>query len=302
MKLQMITLSGDSFRMGSDRFYPDERPSHERSVASFKISAHPVTNQEFASFVEDTGYVTVAEEPLSQEEFPDLAAEDRVPGAMVFTPTDGPVDLSDWRQWWRWVPGAKWSDPFGSGSGIATRLDHPVVQIAYRDAIAFADWAGARLPTEAEWEYAARGGLVDTDFAWGNEARPGGELMANHWQGKFPHLNTGASGWAGTSPVGTFPPNRFGLFDMTGNVWEWTTSSYTAFHFPPGSTTPDRGRRANLLAPDQPREGDPSRRVLKGGSHLCAPEYCLRYRPSARSPQSEDTSMTHIGFRVSRDL
>ncbi|MEV7692130.1 formylglycine-generating enzyme family protein [Microbacterium sp. NPDC089189] len=293
----MVSLPGGTFTMGSGAFYADEGPVHERTVAPFAIDDAPVTNRRFAAFVDATGYVTVAEEELDARLFPQLSNAERAPGSMVFTPTEGPVDLRDWRQWWAWVPGARWREPFGPGSDISDILDHPVVQVAYRDAQAFAAWDGKRLPTEVEWEYAARGGLDGADFTWGDEPDAPDALLANHWQGRFPYLNTGAAGWVGTSPVATFPANGFGLFDMTGNVWEWTDSPYAARHLPPGSRAPDRGDRPDLAAPVT--ETSP-RRVLKGGSHLCSPEYCLRYRPAARSPQSDDTSMTHIGFRCAR--
>jgi sulfatase modifying factor 1 len=220
-----------------------------------------------------------------------------VPGSLVFRPTSGPVDLRDWRQWWDWVPGANWRHPFGPDSGIEDRLDHPVVQVAYPDAAAYAHWAGRRLPTEAEWEYAARGGATTT-YAWSDDVALGGQLMANTWQGRFPYRNDGALGWVGTSPVGTFPANGFGLVDMIGNVWEWTTTQFSAHHRldgpvesccgPPGAAWP----ATSDLAPDPTIN-----QTLKGGSHLCAPEYCLRYRPAARSPQSQDSATTHIGFR-----
>jgi formylglycine-generating enzyme required for sulfatase activity len=263
----MIRLPGGVFRMGSAAFYPDEGPVHERAVAAFELDEHPVSNRRFAAFVDATGYVTVAEEPLDAAAFPGLDDDERAPGAMVFTPTRGPVDLRDWRQWWAWVPGARWSEPFGPGSSVDDRLDHPVVQIAYRDASAFAAWEGKRLPTEAEWEYAARGGLDGAAFSWGDAPDAPGDLRANHWQGRFPYLNTGAAGWVGTSPVGSFPPNGFGLFDMTGNVWEWTSDLYSPRHRLPDAGPPERGSRPDLGLPgtDAPQE---PRRVLKGGSHL----------------------------------
>jgi sulfatase modifying factor 1 len=258
-----------------------------------------VTNAEFAEFVDATGYVTVAERPMDPALYPGVAQEDLLPGALIFRPTAGPVNLNDWRQWWDWAPGAHWRHPYGVGSDIADRLDHPVVQIAYPDAGAYAAWAGRRLPTEAEWEYAAGAGAT-TAYAWGDEPTVDGTVMANTWQGRFPYRNDGAQGvgtsrWIGTSPVGTFPPNEFGLFDMIGNVWEWTTTLYSArghvIDAPPSSCCPT------------PADPDPSViQCLKGGSHLCAPEYCLRYRPAARSPQSQDSSSTHIGFRCVADL
>jgi formylglycine-generating enzyme required for sulfatase activity len=285
--------------MGSTSFYPEEAPIHLVTVAPFAIERYPVTNAQFAEFVDATGYVTVAERPLDPALYPGVAQEDLLPGALIFRPTASPVNLSDWRQWWDWAPGAHWRCPYGVGSDIADRLDHPVVQIAYPDAAAYAAWAGRRLPTEAEWEYAARAGSV-TAYAWGDEPTVDGRLMANTWQGNFPYRNDGAQGvgtsrWIGSSPVGTFPPNDFGLFDMIGNVWEWTTTLYSerghVIDAPPSSCCPI------------PAEPDPTvTQVLKGGSHLCAPEYCLRYRPSARSPQSQDSSSTHIGFRCVADL
>jgi len=281
--------------MGSQQFYPDEGPVHEARVAPFAIERHPVTNAQFSEFIAETGYLTVAERPLEPRLFPDLAPADLGPGALVFTPTPGPVDLSDWRQWWRWSVGADWRHPLGPESSIDEKADHPVVQVAYADAEAYATWAGRRLPSEAEWEYAARAGSTTT-YAWGEETKPGGQLMANTWQGYFPYLNTGAVGWIGTSPVGLFPANDFGLSDMIGNVWEWTTTTYQARHVVmPPCCAPSR-----TLA--RPVDDQTARKALKGGSHLCAPEYCLRYRPAARSPQSLDTSTTHIGFRCVTSL
>jgi formylglycine-generating enzyme len=291
----MIEIPGGTLLMGSDEFYPEEGPVHERRVEAFTLDQHPVTNRQYAAFVEDTGYVTIAERPMDPSDYPGVHPDDLVPGAMVFTPTTGPVDLRDWRQWWRWEPGASWRHPFGPGSSIDDRLDHPVVQVAYPDAAAYAAWAGRRLPTEAEWEWAARGGLVGARFAWGQETKPDGTLMADTWQGAFPYRNDGADGWIGTARVASFPANGYGLHDMIGNVWEWTDDYWTHRHVPPGAVGVDAGQRASLLSSEP---GSPiPRRVLKGGSHLCAPEYCLRYRPAARSAQAEDTAMTHIGFR-----
>ncbi len=287
MLTELIALPGGDFRMGSTSFYPDEAPVHTATVAAFAIERHPVTNAQYAEFVADTGYVTVAERPLDPARYPGVAAADLLPGALIFVPTAGPVDLNDWRQWWDWAPGACWRHPFGPASGIEDRPDHPVVQVAYPDAHAYAQWADRRLPTEAEWEYAARGG-ADTTYSWGADAAPGGQLMANTWQGRFPYRNDGALGWTGTSPVGAFPANGFGLVDMIGNVWEWTTTRYVPQHRP--------GADKGCCAPS--REPDPTvMQALKGGSHLCAPEYCHRYRPAARSPQSQDSATTHIGFR-----
>ena len=288
MPAELVELPAGEFQMGSTSFYPEEAPIHTVTVGAFAIERHPVTNAQFAAFVDATGYVTVAERPLDPALYPGVAKEDLLPGALVFKATNGPVDLSDWRQWWDWAPGAHWRTPFGAGSDIAGKEDHPVVQIAYPDAGAYAAWAGRRLPTEAEWEYAARA-TATTTYPWGEEPRVDGRLMANTWQGRFPYRNEGALGWTGTSPVGTFPPNGFGLFDMIGNVWEWTTTPYSTHHVPEAPTS--------SCCP-VPADPDPSVvQTLKGGSHLCAPEYCHRYRPAARSPQSQDSSTTHIGFR-----
>ncbi|KUH95659.1 formylglycine-generating enzyme family protein [Mycobacterium sp. IS-3022] len=296
MLTELVELPGGSFRMGSTKFYPEEAPAHTVHVSAFAVDRHPVTNAQYAEFVAATGYRTVAEEAPDPRLYPGAAPQDLVAGALVFRPTPGPVDLRDWRQWWRWTPGADWRHPFGPDSGnrtFADRLDHPVVQIAYPDAAAYARWAGRRLPTEAEWEYAARGGAITT-YPWGEEAAPDGRLMANTWQGRFPYRNTGARGWVGTSPVGTFPPNGFGLVDMIGNVWEWTTTQFFAHH------RLDQPVKA-CCAPSG--RADPNvNQALKGGSHLCAPEYCLRYRPAARSPQSQDSATSHIGFRCVADL
>ncbi|WP_284228652.1 formylglycine-generating enzyme family protein [Mycobacterium antarcticum] len=289
MLTELVELPGGTFQMGSTAFYPEEAPVHTAAVSAFAIERHPVTNAQYAGFVQDTGYLTVAERPLDPALYPGVAEADLVPGALVFRPTPGPVDLSDWRQWWDWAPDASWRQPFGPGSTIDDRADHPVVQVSYVDAAAYAQWAGRRLPTEAEWEYAARG-TASTTYAWGDEVAPGGELMANTWQGRFPYRNDGARGWVGTSPVGSFPPNQFGLLDMIGNVWEWTSTRYTRHHL--GDTDSSKG----CCTPSH--EPDPAvSQTLKGGSHLCAPEYCHRYRPSARSSQSQDSATTHIGFR-----
>ncbi|GAA1976187.1 formylglycine-generating enzyme family protein [Microbacterium pumilum] len=297
----MVPIAGGTFLMGSDEFYPDERPVHERTVEAFEIDRYEVTNEDFVAFVADTGYVTVAERPIDPATMPDADPADLVPGAMVFTPTGGPVDLDDWRQWWRWEPGAYWRAPEGPGSSIDERMRHPVVHVAFEDAQAYAAWAGKRLPTEAEHEFAARGGLAGARFAWGDDIYPDGVAQANSWLGRFPYDNQGVGDAAA---VGSYPPNGFGLYDMTGNVWEWTTDYYTPRHLRLSDKPVDGGKRNNLLAAASAQEGFPMipRRVLKGGSHLCSPDYCLRFRPAARSPQAEDTGMSHIGFRCARSV
>ncbi|PRZ08343.1 formylglycine-generating enzyme required for sulfatase activity [Isoptericola sp. CG 20/1183] len=297
---RMVAIPPGTFLMGSDDHYPDERPAHEHPVRAFWIDRFAVTNADFARFVADTAYVTVAERPLDQADLPGSSSAARSPGALVFTPTRGPVDLRDWRQWWRWQHGAQWRHPEGPGTSIEHRMDHPVVQVAYEDAQAYARWAGARLPTEAEHEYAARGGRAGQEpYAWGADPYPGGTLQANTWLGRFPYEHRGPHG-ATTTPVGTFPPNGFGLSDMIGNVWEWTGSVYTALHRVPGAARIGPEHRPGLLAAQESPAASATRRVLKGGSYLCSPDYCLRFRPAARSAQTEDTSATHIGFRCAR--
>ena len=301
-----VDLPGGVFAMGSDDHYPEEAPTHRVRVDAFSIDPTTVTNAEFAAFVAETGYVTVAERDPDPADFPDAPAESLQPGSMVFVPTRGPVDLRHLSQWWRWKPGASWRHPRGPTSSIDQLLDHPVVHVAHEDALAYATWVGASLPTEAEWEYAARGGLDGTAYTWGEDARPEGRLMANTWDGPdFPWRSSGESGFLRTAPVGSFPANGYGLFDMAGNVWEWTDDWWTSRH-PDDAGSP-------CCAPENPRGGDlqasydpaqpqfrVGRKVIKGGSHLCADTYCLRYRPAARRPQPIDTGMSHVGFRCVR--
>lgn len=303
---KMVALPGGAFRMGSDSSYPEEAPVVRVEVEPFEIDRGPVTCAEFAEFAAATGYVTVAERAPDPAQFPGVDPSLLVPGSLVFTRTSGPVDLSDWRQWWSWRPGASWRRPYGPDSLILGRDDHPVVQVAYEDALAYATWAGKRLPTEAEWEFAARGGLDGAIYEWGDEPQATGALRANTWQGRFPYLNTGANGWVGTSPVGSFPGNGYGLVDMTGNTWEWTSDYHTPNHdfLVRSASAPSCGcGPASRLTEASAEHGSGiPRRVLKGGSHLCAPEYCLRYRPAARSPQAEGSATTHIGFRCARSF
>ena len=298
----MRFVPGGTFAMGSEDFYPEERPVHRVSVDGFWMDEHPVTAAEFRRFVRETEYVTVAERPLDAETtrtpIPDLL----VPGSLVFRRSAGPVDLRDFRNWWEYVPGAQWRRPGGKGTTINGRDRHPVVHVACEDAETYAAWAGKELPTEAEWELAARGGLDGAVFAWGDEHFPDGKPMANTWQGEFPWQNLKVDGYEGTSPVGSFPPNGYGLYDITGNVWEWTADWYTPRHPDEVESPccvpriPASPRRTRATAPVCPASNIP-RRVIKGGSHLCAPNYCLRYRPAARQSQMIDTSMAHLGFR-----
>lgn len=294
----MVWLPGGRFRMGSDHHYPEEAPAHEAEVASFWIDRTPVTNRQFQAFVEATGYTTVAEVAPRAEDYPGARPELLQPGSAVFTPTAGPVRLDDWSQWWRWTPGADWRHPTGPESSLDGLMDHPVVHVALADAEAYAAWAGTELPTEAEWEYAAWAGMWRHEFAWGDELEPGGRHMANLWQGPFPHANSAADGWVRTSPVGSFPANGFGLVDMIGNVWEWTADWWHSRHEPARACCAPEAR-ARSVDPAQPTVPIP-RRVLKGGSHLCAPSYCRRYRPAARHAQAIDTGTSHIGFRTVR--
>jgi formylglycine-generating enzyme len=298
----MALVPEGTFLMGSEDFYPEERPVHRVQVDAFWMDRKPVTVAEFRRFVKATGYVTVAERPLDPAEYPDADPDLLVPGSLVFQPARGPVDLTDVRNWWRYVPGARWDRPEGPQSNAYLRARHPVTHVAHEDAEAYARWAGKELPTEAEWERAARGGLEGATFAWGDEEAPGGRHLANFWQGEFPWQNHALDGHLGTSPVASFEPNGFGLHDMTGNVWEWTADFFTPRH-------PDEPAKA-CCVPHNPRvtaadgslpEDGPGahipRRIVKGGSHLCAANYCLRYRPAARQGEAIDTSTGHIGFR-----
>lgn len=301
----MTWIAGGTFLMGSDRFYPEEQPAHHASVEGFWIETCPVTAAEFGRFVAATGYVTVAERPLDPVAYPGADPALLVPGSLVFRRPDRPVPLHDYRAWWAYVPGASWRHPEGPGSTLYGHEDHPVTQVAYEDALAYARWAGRDLPTEAEWEFAARGGLDGAAYVWGDEFEPDGRPRANTWQGRFPWENLLLDGYEGTSPVGAFPANGYGLYDMAGNVWEWTSDIFAPRHAP--------GRAKPCCAPDSrrvpsggrtaPSSEDPrvvARRVIKGGSHLCAPNYCLRYRPAARQGETVDTSTGHLGFRCVR--
>jgi len=283
----MRWIPGGTFAMGDERFYPEERPVREVAVDGFWIDERLVTVAEFRRFVKETGYVSVAERPLDPDDYPDADPALLKPGSLVFRATRGPVDLDDPRNWWQYVPGAYWMRPEGPGSDTYTRARHPVVHVAPEDAEAYAMWAGKALPTEAEWEYAARGGLRGAVFSWGDEPNPAGREMANSWQGEFPWQNLKRDGWLGTSPVGTYPPNGYGLYDMTGNVWEWTSDTFHAGEHPTHA----------CCAPERASHERFPRRVIKGGSHLCAPNYCLRFRPAARQGEAIDTSTAHIGFR-----
>jgi formylglycine-generating enzyme required for sulfatase activity len=299
----MVWIPGGTFRMGSDQHYPEEAPVHRVTVDGFWIDRSPVTNEQFRRFVEETGHVTFAEIPPNPEDYPGALPEMLYAGSLVFVKPPGPVDVRSVCNWWQFVRGADWRHPLGPESSIEGFEKHPVVHLAYRDVEAYARWAGKELPTEAEWEFAARGGLDGAAFAWGDTYAPGGRLLANTWQGEFPWQNLLSDGHERTSPVGAFPPNGYGLFDMIGNVWEWTADWYQPQH--PAERqkaccvpqNPRGGHEEGSYDPNQPEIRIP-RKVLKGGSHLCAPNYCRRYRPAARFPHPVDTSTCHVGFRL----
>jgi len=298
----MVKIPGGTFRMGSDKHYPEEAPEHRVTVSAFWIDRAPVTNRQFNEFVRATGHTTFAEIPPDPKDYPGALPHMLFAGSLVFTSPRHSVDLRDWSQWWTFLRSANWRQPYGPGSSIRGLDDHPVVHIAYSDALIYSRWAGKDLPTEAEWEFAARGGLEGADYAWGDEFMPDNHQMANTWQGEFPHQKRSPGGFERTSPVKAFPPNGYGLYDMIGNVWEWTNDWYAPKHQADAlkacciPENPRGGSEAGSLDQRQPNIKIP-RKVLKGGSHLCAPNYCRRYRPAARHAQPVDTSTSHIGFR-----
>ncbi len=303
----MVLIRGGEFVMGSDASgaWPDEKPSHRVSVNSFWMDATEVTNRQFAEFVAATGYVTTAERPPTVDEIlanapegtPPPSVDVLVAGSLVFMPADTIVPLNDMRRWWRWTPDASWKHPEGPGSDISQRADHPVVHVSWDDAVAYANWAGKRLPTEAEWEFAARGGLEKQPYVWGSDPPSVSKPQANLWTGSFPYENTAADGFERTAPVGSYAPNGFGLYDMSGNVWEWCSDWYDRELYQQRTATKVT---INPLGPGEshdPMRPFASQRSQRGGSFLCNDSYCSRYRPSARHGSTPDTGMSHVGFR-----
>jgi formylglycine-generating enzyme required for sulfatase activity len=289
---ERVLVPGGSFRMGSTRFYPEEQPIREAIVVDLWVDLHPVTNAAFRRFVSDTGHVTVAERTPDAAELPDADPALLVAGSLVFTPPPRPVPLDDWTRWWAWAPGADWRHPEGPGTTLHGRELHPVVHVGLEDATAYADWAAGRLPTEAEWEHLARGGLDGATYAWGEEFSPRGRIMANTWHGRFPYENLAPHGYTRTSPVKQFPPNSYGLYDVTGNVWEWTTTRWRDDH-----SDPSGAGTSACCGPTTTSIHEHDRFVMKGGSHLCAPSYCHRYRPAARQGHGARDTTSHLGFR-----
>jgi sulfatase modifying factor 1 len=298
---ELVRIEGGTFHMGSDRHYREEAPVATVTVAPFRLAAREVTNAEFAAFVRETGYRTVAERPLDPALYPGAPVENLQPGSMVFTGTNRPVDLRDHTQWWQWVPGASWRHPRGPGSSTTGRANHPVVHVALEDVEAYAGWAGGRLPTEAEWEFAARGGLDGAEFTWGDRDTDDQEPLANVWIGQFPWRSSRPDGQYGTRPVGSYAPNGYGLHDMAGNVWEWTSDWWTGAREIEAGCCGGGGYRPVSEGQSRDRQSAIPQKVVKGGSHLCHRVACFRYRPAARQPQQVDTGMSHVGFRLAQD-
>lgn len=295
---KMVWIPGGTFTMGStDPAFTDATPVHQVTLDGFYMDEHEVTNAEYAAFVKATGYKTVAEQPVNPEDFPGVPLESLVPGSGVFTPPSQPVSLDDPLQWWRYVPGASWKNPHGPQSSISGKPNDPVVQISYTDALAYAKWAGKRIPTEAEWEYAAQGGKGQQTYYWGSELKPGGKWMANIYQGNFPDGNTGEDGYIDVAPVKTFPANGYGLYDMDGNVWEWCSDFYRPDYYQHSPAKNPQGPK-DSYDPDEPNI---VKRVQRGGSFLCSDQYCIRYRPGSRGKGEVNSASNNLGFRCVKD-
>lgn len=292
----MVWISGGSFKMGTND-YPDAQPVHEVKVNGFWMDEHEVTNAQFEAFVKATNYVTIAERPLDPKDYPGVPLENLVPGSAVFSPPAGKVALDDIQQWWRYVPGANWRHPKGPESSIVGLENHPVVQISYLDAKAYAEWAGKRLPTEAEWEFAARAGRPNTKYYWGDELKPKGQWMANIFQGSFPNNNTVEDGFAGTAPVKSFPKNPYGLYDLEGNVWEWCNDLYHNAYYK--NTLADNPQGPSVS--NDPEEEGVEKHVQRGGSFLCSDQYCIRYVAGSRGKGETTSACNHLGFRCVKD-
>lgn len=307
----MVWIPGGTFIMGTDEkdAYDHERPAHQVRVDGFWMDDAEVTNEAFAHFAEATGYVTVAErkprwEDLQKQSPPGTPPPPDsllVPGALVFTPPSHPVMLNDYSQWWQWLPGTSWRHPEGPGSSLEGKMKFPVIHVAFEDAVAYCEWAGKRLPTEAEWEFASRGGSQQQRYAWGDELKHNGRFMANTFQGSFPNHNAAEDGYEWLAPVKSFPPNAYGLYDMIGNVWEWTSDWYNVDYFKQLARTSMAINPPGPGKPYDPNEPYSIKRVSKGGSFLCADDYCVNYRPSARQGTAFDSGMSNLGFRCVKD-
>ena len=294
---KMVLIKGGTFSMGSDEFI-DSKPIHEVMVSDFYVDEHEVTNAQFARFVNETGYVTVAERELNPADFPNVPKDKLLPGSAVFIPPSHQVELNDYMQWWHYVAGASWRHPESRQSSIDKRASHPVVHVCYEDAIAYANWAGKRLPTEAEWEYAARAGKSGTPYYWGNQLKPNGKWVANIYQGNFPDKNTQEDGYAGTAPVKSFPPNAFGLYDIDGNVWEWCSDLYRPDYYAKSEKENPKGP-GNSYDPEEPGV---EKHVQRGGSFICSDQYCIRYKAGSRGKGETGSAGNNLGFRCVKDV
>lgn len=295
---KMVHIPAGTFKMGTnDPAFPDAHPVHKVTVNEFWVDEHEVTNAEFEKFVQATNYITIAERKLDPKDYPGVPAESLVPGSGVFSPPGQQVALDDPLQWWKYVPGASWRHPLGPQSSVQGLENNPVVQVSYTDALAYATWAGKRLPTEAEWEYAAQGNRPGQKYYWGNELKPGGRWMANIYQGDFPNRNTAEDGFTGVAPVKSFPPNGYGLYDMDGNVWEWCNDFYRADYYAKSPAANPKGP-ADSFDSDEPNA---IKRVQRGGSFLCSDQYCIRYRPGSRGKGEENSGSNNLGFRCVKD-